>query len=123
MVVRLLLMSMNSELRKANWRDWFHLYLLRRLRVLTVTGDSMAPAIRDGETVLYDPWPKVNIGDIVFMPHPYMQSVKILKRVSEISADGNMILIGDNPAESTDSRTLGQFRLDDVQGKVVCKLN
>ena len=81
----------------------------------------MAPTISDGENVLYDPWPKVKAGDIVFTPHPFIQSVKILKRVSKIDTDGNMTLVGDNETESTDSRTFGAISIKSTQGRVVCK--
>ena len=53
----------------------------------------------------------------------FMQSVKILKRVRDIDAQGNMILIGDNEAESTDSRTFGSVPIKSVKGMVVCRWN
>ncbi len=115
---------MINKLRAANWKDKIRLYLAfpSRLWALKVAGHSMSPTINDGEVVLYGPTVNVEVGDIVFTPHPFMQSVKIVKRVAKINADGMLLLIGDNPAESTDSRTLGSFPIKSIQGRVVCRL-
>lgn len=94
----------------------------RRLFPLTVTGNSMAPLVKEGDHVLYELADEAHIGDIVFVSHPYMQSVKLLKRVREVDADGKIFLVGDNEAESTDSRTLGWFSPNDVCGTVICRL-
>ena len=82
----------------------------------------MAPVIKDGDVVLYDPPSAAVIGDIVFVSHPYMQGVRLIKRVREIGADGKLFLVGDNETESTDSRTLGWFSPSDMRGKVICRL-
>ena len=119
---------MNEELPNATWKQRLISWVSGSLRPLTVSGNSMMPALNDRDTVLYRPmslWtPRetVKIGDIVFVAHPYMQSVKIMKRVREIDHEGKLFLVGDNEAESTDSRTLGWFSPKDVGGKVVCRL-
>jgi nickel-type superoxide dismutase maturation protease len=87
-----------------------------------VQGTSMVPALKDGETVLVDPHAGVEAGDIVLARHPYKQSVKVLKRVREIDAAGRLFLVGDNAAESTDSRTLGLFPVESIIGTAVCRL-
>ena len=100
-------------------KRWFG---FRRLRALEVTGNSMAPVVRDGDVVLYDPLAVASVGDIVLVSHPYMHSVRLLKRVREIDADGKLFLVGDNETESTDSRTLGWFSPSDMRGKIICRL-
>ncbi len=117
---------MHGILHRATWRDRFRFYTgwhIGRppLRQLKVQGNSMSPTIEDGEIVLYDPRAEVNVGDIVMTPHPYMQSVKIVKRIREIHPDGGVVLVGDNPNESTDSRTFGTISIDSVQGRIVCR--
>lgn len=81
----------------------------------------MSPVLNDGDLVLYAPAATPSVGDIVIAPHPYKQRVKLLKRVSSIDHDGNITLLGDNPSESTDSRTLGTIRSDAIRGVVVCR--
>lgn len=112
---------MASELRQANWIDRL-LLLFGRRRAFRVDGESMMPAIRTGDAVLIDPAAKIALGDVVLARHPYRSSIKILKRVSAVGPDGALSLIGDNPDESTDSRTFGSISIDLVIGKAVCKL-
>lgn len=115
---------MNDELRKAKWKDKIRLYfgLSGSLLAIKIAGNSMSPVINDGDVVLYDPSAKIEVGDIVFAAHPFMQSVKIVKRVTHIDASGSATLAGDNPAESTDSRTLGSIPIKLIQGRIICKL-
>lgn len=82
----------------------------------------MAPTLLDGQAVLIDPRGKIKAGDIVLANHPYKQSVKIVKRIEKIHADGSCELAGDNEAESTDSRTFGPILSKNILGKVVCRL-
>ena len=82
----------------------------------------MSPTINDGEVVLYERAFDIAVGDIVFSAHPFMQSVKIVKRIMHIDSDGMVTLAGDNPGESTDSRTLGRIPIKSMQGKIICKL-
>ena len=115
---------MKHELRKADWRDKFRLYLgfPSRLSALKVAGNSMSPTIKADEVVLYERHDIIGIGDIVLAAHPFMQSVKIAKRVTNIDLEGMVTLAGDNPSESTDSRTLGTIPIKSIQGRIVCKL-
>jgi len=109
-------------MRQPNWTERL-LYLLGRRIAFLVQGDSMAPALSDGDTVLIDPRAAIAVGDIVLADHPYKSSVTILKRVSGIEADGRVSLIGDNDTESTDSRTFGPVSIKSIVGRVECRLN
>ena len=82
----------------------------------------MAPTLKSGDAVLIDPNAKARIGDIVLANHPYKTSVTILKRVAEIGPNGKLTLVGDNAAESTDSRTFGAVSIECLIGRVDCRL-
>lgn len=109
------------ELPEANWKERA-LYFLGRRRGALVEGNSMLPALKDGDAVLINPSEKIAAGDIVFANHPFKKSVKILKRVKEFDEKGDLFLIGDNASESTDSRTFGAVPLKYLIGKVTCRL-
>lgn len=82
----------------------------------------MLPTLKDGDTVMVDPKATAVVGDIVLAKHPYKSSVKMLKRVSAIDENGRYELVGDNPDESTDSRTFGSISIEYIHGKAVCRL-
>jgi nickel-type superoxide dismutase maturation protease len=112
---------MENELPAANWKERV-LFFLGRRRAVLVEGDSMLPNLKNGDGVLINTDEKVAVGDIVFAKHPFKKSVNILKRVSEIDDNGNYFLVGDNPPESTDSRTFGALSPKHILGKAVCRL-
>ena len=89
----------------------FVLWLLRRLKRYRITGNSMVPTLSAGEEVLASPIAHsrraIVPGEILVTHHPYIRDELLIKRVQEISADGGLILQGDNPGESTDSRSFG----------------
>ncbi len=95
---------------------------LGRLTGFRVAGNSMKPTLADGDIVLLSPSKEFRTGDIVLARHPFKQSVKILKRIESIMSNGNYFLAGDDPAESTDSRSFGAIHAKDIIGKVVCLL-
>ena len=113
---------MNKTFSKANWFEIFLLTIGKRKR-LRVTGDSMSPCLKNGDEILIKKVVNLKIGDVVLANHPFKQSVKILKRISEITEDGKYFLVGDNLIESTDSRTFGTISLNEILGKVEKKLN
>jgi nickel-type superoxide dismutase maturation protease len=108
-------------LPESTWKERILLLIGRRKGVL-VEGNSMLPHLKDGEVVLIKPKSRFQVGDIVLAQHPFKQSVKILKRIAEIDEKGNYVLTGDNPAESTDSRTFGAVSLKCILGKATCRL-
>ncbi len=98
------------------------MFFLGKRQGFLVEGDSMLPNLKDGDAVLINPTAKPEKDDIVLAQHPFKQSVKILKRVGEIDANGNYILVGDNSTESTDSRSFGAILPKNILGKAVCRL-
>ena len=112
---------MPNVLPIAGWTEKL-LLILRRRTAFVVDGDSMLPVLKTGDKVLVDPCATIAVADIVLADHPYKQNSRLIKRITEISASGDYFLAGDNPDESTDSRTFGPVRADTIIGKVVCKL-
>ena len=112
---------MEKQLPEASWKERI-LFFLGRRQGFIVEGDSMLPALKAGDAVLINPGAAFSTGDVVLAQHPYKKSVKIIKRIGEISPEGKYTLIGDNAGESTDSRTFGVIQKKDILGKVVCRL-
>ena len=83
----------------------------------------MLPTLKDGDIVIINSYAELAKNMIVLANHPYKQSVKVIKRISKIDENGNCFLIGDNPNESTDSRTFGVISPKDILGIIEKKLN
>jgi signal peptidase I len=87
---------------------------------VVVRGRSMLPALSAGERVLFDRLAYLvdgpTVGDIVLARHAARPGVRMIKRVAQGERLGpdEYRLLGDNVAESTDSRTLGSFRRADI---------
>jgi nickel-type superoxide dismutase maturation protease len=110
-----------EEVPQATWKERVLLFLGRRTG-FRVEGASMSPALNDGDAVLIKRQSTAANGDIVLVRHPYKTNVKIIKRLGGFDENGAMILEGDNPAESTDSRTFGPVPIKCLIGKVTCRL-
>ena len=108
-------------MREADWKDRLLVILGARWAV-RVSGNSMRPTLVDDDMVLVKTARNVAVGDIVITPHPFKQSVMILKRVEAIDPDGRVELRGDDPDESSDSRSFGTVSLKEIKGTAVCRL-
>lgn len=108
-------------LPKANWTQRL-LFALGKRRAFRIEGDSMLPGLPSGEAVLIVPNASIQVGDVVVARHPFKKSTRIVKRVSHLDGDLRCALAGDNPAESSDSRSFGMVSLQDILGKVVARL-
>ena len=102
----------------------FILWILRRRVRLRVRGESMSPCLQSGQEVLVDlhayKYISPQVGDIVYLRHPLRADTQMFKRVSSLE-DGEMLnVIGDNPAQSSDSRQFGSVRNEHILGKLVC---
>ncbi len=110
-------------LESSNWE--LLLWLLRKRKRFRVTGNSMLPLLQPGEEILVNlsayqkSFPEV--GDIVVANHPNRPNFQIVKRVTLVNEDGNCFLIGDNPTESTDSRSFGTVNPNNILGKVTSR--
>ena len=85
-----------------------------------VRGESMLPALRPGERVLFDRLAyrlgQPRVGEIVLARHPARPGLRMIKRVAAQEGLGpdEIWLIGDNAEGSTDSRSLGPFGRRDI---------
>ncbi|MBP0021459.1 MAG: nickel-type superoxide dismutase maturation protease [Cyanobacteria bacterium SBLK] len=101
------------------------LWLFRKRRRFRISGNSMLPLLKPGEEILIDlqayrnTFPRV--GDLVIARHPQKPELKIVKRVAWVVENGDCFLQGDNPKESTDSRTFGVVRRDYILGKATSR--
>lgn len=83
----------------------------------------MNPTLKDGEIVLVNRNSEINVGDIVVAKHPVEQNSEVVKRVGRINERGYYFLVGDNLADSNDSRHFGAVTREYIKGKVVARLN
>ncbi|MDJ0707325.1 MAG: nickel-type superoxide dismutase maturation protease [Leptolyngbyaceae cyanobacterium MO_188.B28] len=101
------------------------LWLLRRRRRFRVTGRSMEPLLQPGDEILIAPrayWRSPpSISDIVIARRPDRLDLRVIKRVTDVSADGACFLTGDNLQASTDSRTFGWVTPEHILGRVTCR--
>jgi nickel-type superoxide dismutase maturation protease len=87
----------------------------------------MMPAFEPGDVVLLGPSPQADpfamTGDVVVARHPFRRNTHILKRVEHLTEEGGLFLMGDDPEESTDSRSFGSIDPSAVLGVVVANLS
>ncbi|NJR70424.1 MAG: nickel-type superoxide dismutase maturation protease [Synechococcales cyanobacterium CRU_2_2] len=99
-------------------------WCLGRRSRLRVVNRSMLPVLQPGDEVLIDPraygdcLPQV--GDRVVALHPHQPGLRIIKCIAAVR-DSECFLVGENPAQSSDSRSFGWVQVDLLQGKVVCR--
>lgn len=88
------------------------------IRIYRVRSRSMEPALHDGDYVIAWAWKgMVREGDVVILRHP-LKGIPLVKRVKRVDKEG-VFAVGDNEAESEDSRTLGAFDARSIMGKVL----
>lgn len=90
------------------------------LRLLKVTGESLAPEFQEGDFVLVSKIPFLFTaplpGDVIAFHQPGYGL--LIKRIQSLSADGGLNVIGTSSA-SIDSRVFGTVRREDMLGKVI----
>jgi nickel-type superoxide dismutase maturation protease len=90
----------------------------------TVAGVSMAPVLLPGDRVLVDRWTyrhrPPRAGEVVLLLGP--SDVPMVKRVARVESRGGQVwVVGDNAADSVDSRRFGGLPAARIQGRVVCR--
>lgn len=83
-----------------------------------VVGDSMLPTLMPGDRLLVVAR-RTRRGDLVAVPDPRERSRLLIKRAVEVSAAGSVVVRGDNPGASTDSRDFGPVPASSVAGVAV----
>jgi nickel-type superoxide dismutase maturation protease len=89
---------------------------VRRFRVEET---SMQPTLRPGDRVLVATWLRPRPGDVVLLRDPQQHSQFLAKRVAQRLGSGELIVAGDNPNVSRDSREFGAVPPTLVIGRVV----
>ncbi|WP_433119229.1 S26 family signal peptidase [Micromonospora sp. CA-246542] len=106
-----------------------------RLFGVVVTGRSMEPTLRSGQTVfvLRRRPDRVRRGDVVLLVDPAIPDAYVIKRVVALAGDAapipagpvpagspvpeeEVLLLGDNPVHSVDSRLLGGYERRHILG-------
>ena len=61
---------------------------------------------------------RLRVGDVVVARRPDRPELEIIKRITAIAAGGAIVLEGDNPATSTDSRQFGPVTREHIVARV-----
>jgi nickel-type superoxide dismutase maturation protease len=89
-----------------------------RPRRVVVEGRSMEPTLGPGDRLLVLRARRMRAGDLVAARDPRAGGRVLVKRVSAV-LDNGVVLRGDNPEASTDSRVFGTVPTHAVLGRVV----
>ena len=84
----------------------------------------MQPTLQPGDRVLVRHLgsnPTLRVGSVLVTWHPQRTNLRLIKRLNRLDSTG-LWLLGDNPAESTDSRQLGPVATSLLIGEVVGRL-
>lgn len=81
----------------------------------------MEPSVHPGDYVVANIWAyrfrRPRRGEVVLVRDPETRTRVLLKRVASVSRDGEIVVVGDNPERSRDSRQFGAVSRSDVIGK------
>ena len=81
----------------------------------------MAPRLPSGALVIaraIDSATTLRVGDVVVARRPNRPELEIIKRISAIDDGGAIVLAGDNPVASTDSRQFGSVTRANILARV-----
>ena len=92
--------------------------VLRPVGRVAVEGGSMRPALEPGDRLLLVRRRAYRPGAVVAVADP-RDGRLLVKRVAAVRADGRLVVAGDDPAASTDSRTFGPIPPALVRGQAV----
>ena len=84
----------------------------------------MQPTLQPGDRVLVKRLgsnPTLRVGSVLVTWHPQRTNLRLVKRLNSVEST-RLWLLGDNPAESTDSRQLGPVATSLLIGEVVARL-
>lgn len=92
------------------------------LRRVAVRGESMAPGLLPGDRLLVSALASLRPGDVVALRDPRDPRRVLVKRVASIDDRARLLVVrGDNPAASTDSREFGPVALRLLLGRCVLR--
>lgn len=85
-----------------------------------VVGDSMLPALESGDRLWVFGRLGPRAGDIVAVVDPRDPARVIVKRCQRVDpSTGDLVVVGDNPDGSTDSREFGPVPLSRYRGRAI----
>jgi nickel-type superoxide dismutase maturation protease len=90
-----------------------------RLDRMVVSGVSMAPTLYPGDQLLLVRTRHARAGDLVVVRDPREPSREMVKRLVRVTDEGDLVVAGDNPEMSTDSRTYGPVPRDHLVGRAI----
>lgn len=112
---------MAGSIPRSGFGDWLG-WLLRRRRLVRVTGRSMLPLLQPGDLLFVDPQAyrqhRPQVDELVVARHPHQSHLKIIKRVRAILPDERYFLSSENELEGSDSRQFGSLPLSSIVGRV-----
>jgi nickel-type superoxide dismutase maturation protease len=88
------------------------------LTLVAVEGGSMRPALEPGDRLLVVRRRRYRPGDVVALRDPRHPDRVVVKRVAALDGD-RLVVLGDAPDASTDSRTFGPVAAGAVLGRAV----
>jgi len=92
--------------------------LIRPVGRVEVAGASMRPALEPGDRLLVVRRRAYRPGSVVAVADP-RDGRLLVKRVTAVEPDGRLVVAGDDPDASTDSRTFGPVARALVRGQAV----
>lgn len=91
------------------------------LRIIKVTGNSLAPSFKEGDYVVITTIPfflvRIKPGDVIVFKHPSYG--KMIKKVAAISEGGGEFTVIGSHRDSVDSRYFGSIPFRTIEGKVI----
>ena len=100
---------------------------LRRPFRVAVEGESMSPTLRPGDFLIATRSGRIDRGALLVVEHPDRPGFEMVKRLLGVPGDAiegralgadEFWMVGDDPAASTDSRSLGPFGRRAIRGVV-----
>ena len=95
----------------------------KRFTTYEIAGNSMLPTFSPGDYLMVDlaayRRTAPRRGEVVLVQDPSDAGRTLVKRIGSTEPNGRVWLVGDNPAESTDSRAFGPVPVSLIAGRVV----
>lgn len=89
--------------------------LSKLLIIRRVSGNSMAPTLKDGQIIIASSLKQPKLGAIIVFKHNNREKIKRIKSISNRKIE----VIGDNAGASSDSRDFGLIEQDHIIGTVL----